>query len=486
MKSTSPTRKNSASTIKMPKLLLRGSPLVFLSIIEYGVPLLRSIALSRLVTLPELGFASLLTAVCAAFELITDFSLYRFVLSTPREQFEEALASAHALAIVRGLSVGAALVLLSPLIAAGFSLSDHWLEFALLGGVVALRSFEHLGPKVGERDYNYGPQFKMAALANLSGLSILILTAVLTRSHWAMLASMYTQSGVQTVASHVFAGKGLKYKVKFRSKLFWQGLKFGYPLMINGVGIAAAMQGDRFFVGGFLGLEEVGIYSVMILVALMPLSLVNRFTSTVLFGLFYNAPHGEAYNSRLRLAARSMALISVLFAVGVLTLLNEVVPLVFGPQFVLSHTATILLAVTMFFRCARSDPFTSMLLQAGETSRLATANFPTTTSLVFEFVLLLIFRNLEAVILGRLLGELVGFATTMVMTRHIFRAARRDYAITLVGAASLLAIVIALTFTSGVGHSLTQSCAAVAACFAICGFWAQRFTPPLLRGSFPK
>ena len=165
----------------MPKLLLRGSTLLLLALVEYGVPLLRSVVLSRSVTLQELGFASLLAAVYGAFELLTDFSLHRFVLSTPRKQYEEALASAHALAIMRGLFVGALIVAVSPLIAAGFSLFEHWLEFALLGGIVALRSFEHLGPKVAERDYSYGPQFKMAALANLSGLGILVLTVILTR-----------------------------------------------------------------------------------------------------------------------------------------------------------------------------------------------------------------------------------------------------------------------------------------------------------------
>lgn len=470
----------------MLKLIHRGSSLTLIAMIEYSVPLFRSIALSRLISLPEFGFASLLSAVCAASELITDFSLYRFVLAAPRAQYDAALACAHALSIVRGLSVGLALVLLSPLIAASFSLEDHWLEFALLGGVVALRSFEHIGPKIGERDYNYMPQFKIVALANSSGLLVLLATAFVTRSHWMILAAMFAQSAVQTLASHIFASADDEYRVLFRSNLFWQGLKFGYPLMLNGLAIAAAQQGDRLIVGGMLGLEEVGIYSVMILVAMTPLSLVNRLTSTILFAVFYNATHAAEYDSRLRLAARAMALISALYAIGVLTLLNEVTPVVFGPKFVLSHTATIFIAISVFFRCARGDPFTSMLLQAGQTGRLATANFPTTSSLVFEFALLWVFRNLEAVLLGRLLGELVGFATTMVVTRQLFRTARRDYAVTLAGASLLLLAVIVLTFTTGVGHSVQQSSLVVLACFAICAVWAQRFTPPLLRAAFPS
>ena len=156
--------------------------------------------------------------------------------------------------------------------------------------------------------------------------------------------------------------------------------------MLNGLGIAAAMQGDRFFVGGFLGLKEVGIYSVMVLVALMPSSLLNRFTTTVLLAMFYNAPDKKSYNSRLRLAARCSALIALIYLQpGILALLMGVGPAGrFGAANCAAQTATNLLAFAMFFRVARSEPFTLMLLQAGETRRLASANLPTASSLVFQ------------------------------------------------------------------------------------------------------
>ena len=64
---------------------------------------------------------------------MTDFALYRFVFSTPRENYEEALASAHALSVVRGLAVGAIAIAVSPFISALLSLQADWVDFALLG-----------------------------------------------------------------------------------------------------------------------------------------------------------------------------------------------------------------------------------------------------------------------------------------------------------------------------------------------------------------
>ncbi len=123
------------------------------------------LALSHLLDLRELGFASILMAVYGTFEMVTDINISRFVMAAPRENYHETLAAAHALSVVRGLVVGAAAVILSPLIAGAFSLGADWPTFAALGLVIAIRGFEHLEPRIAERDYRYGPQLKVSAVA---------------------------------------------------------------------------------------------------------------------------------------------------------------------------------------------------------------------------------------------------------------------------------------------------------------------------------
>jgi O-antigen/teichoic acid export membrane protein len=69
--------------------------------------------------------------------------------------------------------------------------------------------------------------------------------------------------------------------MKFRSPYFIKAFHFGYPLMVNGIGLAAMSQGDRFVVGSLLGLPTLGIYAVMTLVTTVPLGMIMRVTGTV-------------------------------------------------------------------------------------------------------------------------------------------------------------------------------------------------------------
>ena len=157
-------------------VLARGYPLVLLSFLDAGVPFVRMLAMSRLLPLRELGFASGLTATDGMYEQVTNIDAQRFVFSTPRQDYDEALASAHALSALRGVTVGLLAVAASPLIAGIMSLRSDWPDFAILGGIIVIRSLEHLGPKLAARDYRYGAQFKMNLIAN--GLGLLALAGV--------------------------------------------------------------------------------------------------------------------------------------------------------------------------------------------------------------------------------------------------------------------------------------------------------------------
>src|SRR5260370_20626117 len=125
----------------------KGYALFLLSLIEGGVPFVRMLAMSRLLPLRELGFASALTATYATFEAVTDFAIYRFVFSTPRKDFDHALASAHGLSFLRGLAAGLLAVAASPLIAEAFSVRAEWGSFAAICGSILIRSAGHPWPR---------------------------------------------------------------------------------------------------------------------------------------------------------------------------------------------------------------------------------------------------------------------------------------------------------------------------------------------------
>ncbi len=470
----------------MMALLAKGYSLVLVSAVDFSTPFLRMLMLSHKLPLRELGFASALVATYSAFEMMTDFAIYRFVFSAPREKYEEALASAHALSIVRGTVVGAIAVAASPLVAAILSLQTHWPDFALLGLVILIRSFEHLGPRVAERDYRYGVQFRVSLIANTLGLMALATTLHFAPSEKAVLASLFAQMIGQVTASHALADT--PYRLKFRSPLFLQAFRFGYPLMFNGFGMAASNQGDRFVVGAKLGLPTLGIYAIATLATIVPTLMVGRIVGTVLLAAFYNAArHSESlYRARLRLGARVVPIIAAIFSLGIVTLYNIVVPLVFGAKFALSTAGIGLLASGAFIRIARGEPFTTMLMNQGRTRRIAIINLSSSVSLPFEIILILVRPTIEAVLLGRLLGELFSAVVALYLTSDQFRAARHDYLMSVSVGSVGLGCGLLLALTTSVGIRIFPSLAALAVITSALALWTASLTRDLRRQGFPR
>ena len=463
----------------------KGYALFLLSLSEGGVPFVRMLAMSRFLPLRELGFASALAATYATFEQVTDFAIYRFVFSTPREDYDDALASAHGLSFLRGLTVGLLAVAASPLIAGALSLRSDWRDFALTGGIIVIRSLEHLGPRVAERDYRYGVQLKVSLIANGLGLTALATALAIAPNRYAIIAALFGQVAGLVAASHSLAAT--PYRMKFRSPQFAKAFRFGYPLMFNGLGLAASGQGDRFVVGALLGLPTLAVYAVATLVTAVPLSMIGRVTATFVLAALYNASQSpdDSYLARVRLTARIIPLVSASFALGVLTLMNMIVPVVFGHQFTLSRTAVAILALATFFRMARGDPMTSMLIHEGRTRRLALANLSSASAVPFEIMLILLFGSFEAALFGRLLGEIIALAIVVYLTRGQLRQAWRDQALAIGVSLAVLGGAIVLGFAAPVGAQALPSVALLLACLAMFGIWTARFAPPLLRAGFP-
>ena len=172
-----------------------------------------------------------------------------------------------------------AIVALSPFIAAAFSLGFQWPSFAALGLIVLLRSLEHLGPRIAEREYRYAPQLKVATVAYGMGLAALFSTIFVFANHLALIASLVGQMVGLVVATRLFAST--PYKWRFRTPLFARAFYFGYPLMFNGLGLAVSAQADRFLVGAMLGLPALGVYSVLMLVTAIPVGVGARIVSSV-------------------------------------------------------------------------------------------------------------------------------------------------------------------------------------------------------------
>ncbi len=395
-----------------------GYPLILLSVVEIGPPFVRMIILTRLLDLPQLGFASALTSIYSMFEMVTDIAIFRYVYSVPRAEFDEALAGAQAVSIIRGAVVSGLLLCASPFVARLLSLQSEWTAFALLAPVVFIRSFESSAPKVAERDYQYGGQLRTMLGSNALSLAAVTITAAITHSHIAVIASLLADAIGVVAVSHLVAD--IPYRLDFRSPHVRRAWKFGYPLMFNGMGLAVSSQADRFLVGAMLGMSALGLYSVVLLATVVPITMVFRVFGTLNLASFYNSRSPDDFMWNVRISDRVSSMIGSLYATSVILLTNLVVPWVFGHTFVISHLSVCLLGLGAFIRVIRTEPFTSVMIQKGRTKRLALVNMIAASSVGYMLVCFHFGLNFEALFAGRLLGEVTSLAFAYVAVRRVF------------------------------------------------------------------
>ena len=464
-------------------LLNRGYQLMLLSITEITLPAVRMLILSHTLSLAELGFASALAASLALFEGVTDFAIYRFAFTSPRDQYDDAMSGAHGLAVTRSFVVGALAVATAPLVAWLLSLPNDWPSFAMLGGVIAIRGFENYAPRVAERDYRYGAQLTVTASAAFVTIAVLILWVHRWPSHTAVLASFFSQSLAIVVVSNLVAKS--RWRPTFFTQQYYAAFRFGYPLAANQLGLSIS-QADRLIVGALLGMTDLAIYSIVTLVTQVSIALLGRVTSTVTLSLFFNSiDKASLYAARIRLASTLLPLVFALYTVSILTLLNILTPVVFGSRFSVTAPVLVLLALSAFVRLLRGDPFASALLVSGRTKRLAVGNVAAVSSMLFIALFAYFYRHQESAFLGRLVGESISFVVTFYLTQRFIRYALPDHiAATTVGLV-VIALVSAACLTTSVGTDPLKSGGVLAAALVGLACYGLRALPTA-RAAFPK
>jgi O-antigen/teichoic acid export membrane protein len=440
--------------MRTPRAWRNGAALSGSAALEIALPFTRMLLLSRALSLSELGFASALATAYALYDQITDMALHRSVYAERREDFAAALAGAHGLLALRGVLLAALALALAPFAAALFGLSGDVGAFGALAGPLFIRGFEHLAPKVAERDSNYGAQLRVAISGATFSLLALAATLALGGGHNALTASLYGLALGQTIASHAFAA--IPYRLSFGAE-FRKALRFGAPLMANGLGLAVAAQGDRLLVGALLGPEALGLYVVAMLAVLVPVTLAQRMMGALAGATLYNS--GAERAETIRRIARAAPAAGAFYACVALACANILVALVFGPRFVLPPLGLALLCAAALLRIARAEPFTSLLLLDRRTKEAALGNLSAMGALLVSAGLMLATPSVGSALVGRALGEAIALVVTFSLTRRMLGTAAADYL-------KALAFACALTLVASLpmfGGPTALVCAALAA-----------------------
>jgi O-antigen/teichoic acid export membrane protein len=407
-------------------------------VIIFGSRLVRNVILSRLLIPHEFGAAMAISVVLGLAGLVTDVGLDRFVMVN---RSARAMSAAHILFVLRAALLAIILVGIAPLIAALFGVPELAGSFALAALVPFFGGFMHLGIARIQINYNYGPESIAQLVANVVAIVAVFIAAIVLHDHRAIIAGFVVESLTYVVLSHVLAGT--PYRLRADIATVRAALSFGLPLALNGVALATISQVDRVMVGHWFGVATLGIYAVILNIAVVPVSLILRTFGALGLSYLLSAKKDSPANSDdYQILVFVYSTLALLYAFFVILTLDVVTPLIFGSTFGVAPTVHVLIAVMVFLRLQRGGAPTIFLLRNGQTKELALMNLPASFGLVFALGFVLLWHHIESIVLGVVIGDFLVLLLFFVIAPSARAVSRGPVLIDFAIAFAVLAIIV--------------------------------------------
>jgi O-antigen/teichoic acid export membrane protein len=302
----------------------------------------------------------------------------------------------------------------------------HVASFAMVAAVPLLSGAQNLGVSQMQRSGRFWPAAAADSGGAVLGVMAATAAALVVPDHRAILWGLAVQTGGAVALSHILA-RGVPYRVSFDTVRIRETLRFGLPLLINGIALAVAYQLDRMIVGAWLGVVALGVYGLCTTLLLQPVTLLLRLATTTLQPRLSSVWHTDRLGAFRVLARRIGGGICILAcggAVAAACLGAPTLRLIFGASFSASDLFFVVMAAVVLIRMGRGS-LNLFGLAIGRTSDLMISNVAGSAALPLMIAILAVSPHLESAVCAGLCGEIVGWLVAdLRLRRHCPEACR--------------------------------------------------------------
>lgn len=419
----------------------------------------RNIIIARLLNPEDMGIAATFAITITLLEMISNLAVDMLLVQAKDGDAPVFQGTAHLYQVFRGLSVGLVILAGAPIITGLFKTPEAEWAFRLLALVPVFRGFMHVDWKRLQRKMQYSTAILVEVVPQ-----VVVTLAAFPMVKWrgdysTVLWLVLMQAAIGLLVSHLFSQRSyrLNWDREYASRL----LVFGWPLLINGLLMFGAVQGDRLIIGTFYTMTELGVYSVAFSLVLMLATIIAKISTSLVLPLLARIQykHTELREHYL-ITVQILALIGGVVAIPFITAGGHIIVFFFGKQYLAAHGFAPWLGALLISRIFRLAP-TIASLACGDTKNSMHANF-------FRFggvvaALLVGWQNLSfsAIIICGVGGEVLALlsATFRLQKLHKLKIMDSLYAPLVVSVVVLLAGVNNFLSIFGVGlYSNLRNC----------------------------
>lgn len=325
--------------------------------------LVRNLLVARLISVEHYGIAATFALALAIVEMTSAFGLQQQMIQDRRGEDPDFQAALQAFQVLRGLVNAVILYLLATPFAAFMGVEDQTWALQLVVVVLVFNGFVHFDLHRMTRSMRFGPAAMAAALAPLAALAAVWPLYLIFGDYRVMLWSMIVQAAATTLMSHLVAER--PYRLRFDRAVMAGSLRFGWPLMADGVLLFLVFNGERLIVGHALGMEPLALFSMAMTLTLTPALLLQKSAGNFFLPLLSAAADRPDAFHRLAMATlQGHLLLAGLLVLGVVFVGGPFVHLALGEKYADIVPLLTLLSVMQGLRIAKGGAITISLALA--------------------------------------------------------------------------------------------------------------------------
>lgn len=377
----------------------------------------RGIIIARIVSPADFGIAATFAMTVSFLEMISNLGPERMLVQAVDGDERRLQNTSHFILFFRGILLSAGLLILADPVAGWFGVPHAAWAFRWLAIIPLFRGFMHLDLVRFERTLNFSP----SAWSQICCQVILTLMAwplaYWLRDFSAMLWLSIAEAMAMLGASHWFSQRPYRWSIDWSTtKRF---LKFGWPLLINGLLMFGIFQGDRVIVGSLYNIELLGIYSIAFTLTMLPTTLLSELHISLFLPVLSRVQNDPLqFHNRSRFLAVELCTLASMISVLFLILGGKMVVLVYGAKYSAASEVLGWLAVFQAVRLMRAGPVLASLAKA-DTRNSLYSNIIRSLALAAGILVGIYGMHLKWLAFSAICGESAAFVYS------VFRLARK-------------------------------------------------------------
>ncbi len=378
--------------------------------------LVRNLLVARLIPVTDYGIAATFAIAMAAVEMASALGLQQQIVQARDGDDPRFQAALQGFQVLRGALAAAALFFLATPLAGFLGVPEVAWAYQLLACVPLLNALQHFDIHRLNREMVFAPVVLTGAVPALVSLILVWPLAAWLQDYRVMLWAIIAQAVLMTLFSHLTARR--RYALVWDRAVMGESLRFGWPLLVNGLLLFVVFQGDKLIIGRVMGMEVLALFAMGVTLTLTPSLVMAKSAQNFLLPQLSQAADPT---DLARVTLETGILMAVVLTCGLVLCGPWLIDLILGAKYADLTPLLLWFALLQALRVLKAGP-AIVAMAAGETSNAMWANLVRIAVLPLVWWLAVAGMKLELLIGVGILGEALGYgvALGLLMRRCAF------------------------------------------------------------------